>query len=290
MTTTDISPLKTGAAKTANAAGAAVTRALKEASEATGVGFDVLYNIAKRESSFNPDAKAKTSSAAGLFQFIEQTWLGAVKDFGGAHGLAAEAAAITRRPDGKLAVADPARRKEILDLRFDAGKAAALAGELAQTNAAALQQKLGRAVDRAEIYAAHFLGVGGAAKLLNAPSTALAADLLPAAAKANKPVFYEGGAKKTVGDVVASIAKSMNAAAPAAPQGAPDAPSIGELRWAELYPDTARSAYARSAFSALLDGPAPRSTELTPFSMTVLQALDPTRIAETERKRKDAIV
>ncbi len=283
MTTTDISPLKAGA----NAAGAAVTRALKDASEATGVGFDVLYNIARRESSFNPEAKAKTSSAAGLFQFIEQTWLGAVKEFGSAHGLSAEATAITRSADGKLTVADPSRRKEILDLRFDAGKAAALAGELAQSNAAALQQKLGRAVDRAEIYAAHFLGVGGAAKLLKAPASALAADLLPAAAQANKPVFFEGGAKKTVGDVVAAIAKSMNAPAPAP---AEEAPSVGELRWAELFPDTGKSDLTRSAFSALLDTPTRRPQELTPFTMTVLQALDPTRLADADGKRKDAIV
>lgn len=285
MTTTDISPLKAGA----NAA-AAVTRALKDASEATGAGFDVLYNIAKRESSFDPGAKAKTSSAAGLFQFIEQTWLGVVKDYGARHGLGDEAAAITRSADGKFAIGDPARRKEILDLRFDAGKAAALAGELAQANASALQQKLGRAVDRAEVYAAHFLGVAGAAKLLKAPSSALAADLLPAAAKANKPVFYDGGEKKTVGDVVASIARSMNAPTPAASQSSPSSPSVGELRWADLFPETASSALSRSAFSALLSEPSGSSKELTPFSMTVLQALDPTRIAEDSRRRKDEIV
>lgn len=286
MTTTNISPLKVGA----DAAGAAVTRALKDASEATGAGFDVLYNIAKRESSFNPDAKAKTSSAAGLFQFIEQTWLGVVKDYGARHGLAAEADAITRNADGKLSVRDPARRKDILDLRFDAGKAAALAGELAQSNAAALQQKLGRAVDRAEVYAAHFLGVAGAAKLLKAPSSALAADLLPAAAEANKPVFYEGGAKKTVGDVVASIAKSMNAPTPVAPDSAPASPSVGELRWADLFPETTHTDLSRSAFSALLSEPSSEKRELTPFSMTVLQALDPTRIAADGRRRRDSLV
>lgn len=284
MTTTDISPLK------ASGAAAAVTRALKDASAATGVGFDVLYNIAKRESAFDPAAKAKTSSAAGLFQFIEQTWLSAVQDFGARHGLGAEADAITRGADGKLAVADPERRKGILDLRFDAGKAAALAGELAQSNASALQQKLGRAVDRAEIYAAHFLGVGGAAKLLKAPQSALAADLLPAAAKSNRPVFFAGGEKKTVGEVVASIARSMSQATPAAPADATPAPSIGELRWADLFPESAQSGLSRSAFRVMLDTPAERSQELTPFSLTVLQALDPTRIAENDRRRKDALI
>ena len=47
-----------------------------------------LLKTATRESSLNPDAKAKSSSAAGLFQFIEQTWLGLVKSDGPRLGLA----------------------------------------------------------------------------------------------------------------------------------------------------------------------------------------------------------
>ncbi|MFZ1990358.1 MAG: transglycosylase SLT domain-containing protein, partial [Alphaproteobacteria bacterium] len=62
--------------------GDSVTQALAKASRATGVDFSYLLNTAKRESSLNPDAKSKTSSATGLFQFVEQTWLQALK----AHG------------------------------------------------------------------------------------------------------------------------------------------------------------------------------------------------------------
>ena len=48
--------------------------AIKNAAAKTGVNFTYLMEKAAVESSFNPDAKAKTSSATGLFQFIEQTW------------------------------------------------------------------------------------------------------------------------------------------------------------------------------------------------------------------------
>src|SRR5437868_1566523 len=64
-----------------------VTAAIQLASARTGVQFDYLLNQARIESSLNPEARARTSSATGLFQFIEQTWLGMVKQHGAAHGL-----------------------------------------------------------------------------------------------------------------------------------------------------------------------------------------------------------
>lgn len=275
MTITDISPLKSGAQ--------VVNAALRDASAKTGIGFDVLYNIARRESSFDPAAKAKTSSAAGLFQFIEQTWLGAVKDYGAAHGMATEAAAVTKGADGRYRVADPEQRKDILDMRFDAGKASSLAAELAQSNAEKLEKRLGRAVAQVEIYAAHFLGVAGAVKLLEAPSDAKAADLLPTAAKANRPVFYDGGEKRTVGEVVASIAKSMNAAAPRPDAPAGDQPSLGELRWADLFP----AAQDRSVYRAMAGGGGVSdASTLTPFTLSILQALDPTRVVSGEKGKR----
>jgi soluble lytic murein transglycosylase-like protein len=56
-----------------------VETAIRRASNAVGVDFDFLMKTARRESAMNPSAKARTSSAAGLFQFIEQTWLSTVK-------------------------------------------------------------------------------------------------------------------------------------------------------------------------------------------------------------------
>jgi len=188
---------------------ALVTSALKSAGQSTGVSFDFLLKMAQRESSLNPAAKAKTSSAAGLFQFIEQTWLGALKSHGAKHGLGDFAADITRAAGGKYSVADAGRREEILNLRFEPKAAAALAGELANDNKRALETKLGRGVSNAELYTAHFLGAGGAARLLTAGDDAKAAALLPRAAAANRHVFYDGARARSVGEVMASIAKSM---------------------------------------------------------------------------------
>jgi hypothetical protein len=256
----------------ANGGAHAVKAALTRAADATGVDFDVLYNMARRESSLDPDAKAKTSSAAGLFQFIDQTWLGVVKKHGASHGLAEEAAAITRDASGKYVVNDPQKREAILDLRFNPAKAAALAGELVNDNRQGLERRLGRAVNDAEVYAAHFLGTGGAAKLLSASADARAADLLPKAAAANRGVFYDGARARTVGEVIASIEKSMGAAPAAPPKSAPI--------------ETKSASFRETAFSALRVDAHPAPVEKSPPAMTqlllaALQAIDPTRLGES---------
>src|SRR5271163_5022410 len=88
-----------------------VEGAIKRAAAQTGVDFGFLLQTARRESGLNPTAHASTSSAAGLFQFVEQTWLSTVKRFGARHGLGAYAAQVQQGPDGKFHVADPAMRK-----------------------------------------------------------------------------------------------------------------------------------------------------------------------------------
>ncbi len=248
-------------------AAARVSGALKKASASTGVGFDYLYRVAVRESSLNPSAKAKTSSAAGLFQFIEQTWLASVKKFGAKYGLAAEAAQIVKGAGGRYAVADPAQRQAILDLRFDADKAASLAAELAQENKAALETALGRAVDGAELYAAHFLGAKGARALLSAEPGASAAALLPSAAAANRPVFYDGARERTVGEVIDSFRKTIGGAKAA----------ITEIKSAisEGVSAVAGEIFRESAaFGTRAALPGFETKSLSPLVLAVLQAID----------------
>lgn len=194
-----------------------VNGAVKRASASTGARFDFLMKMAARESGFDPSAKAKTSSAAGLFQFIEQTWLSTVKKYGSEHGLGDAAAKINQNADGRYSVANASTRQSILNLRFDPDAASAMAGELANENKSMLESRLGRAVSSADLYTAHFLGPSGAVKLLSAASNVKAADLLPKAAAANHNVFYDGARPKTVGEVAANIAKSMSGATPSAP-------------------------------------------------------------------------
>jgi len=277
-------------AASAASSGAQVTTALKRAGERTGAGFDFLMKTAMRESSLNPNAKAKTSSAAGLFQFIEQTWLGAVKQYGAAHGLAAFAADITQNAEGRYTVASEPRREEILNLRYDANAAAGLAGEIANENRSFLERRLGRAASAADLYAAHFLGPAGAVKLLSGAANAKAADLLPRAAAANHHVFYDGARKKTVGEVVAAIAKSMGGKASTALQitltSAPNSRAerninsesgeYTDFRGERNVSTGAHEAAApRAAFSASSPLPSPFSA----IALSVLQALDPTRLA-----------
>jgi hypothetical protein len=282
----------TDAIHTATAAHTAVSGALKKASEQTGVGFDYLYRVAMRESSLNPSAKAGTSSAAGLFQFIEQTWLSAVKTYGAAHGLGAYAADIAPGQNGKLAVADPARRKEILDLRFDPEKSAALAGELARENKGLLETSLGRAVDAAELYAAHFLGPNGAKKLLSANAGDSAASLLPAAAEANRHVFYDGARARSVSEVVDGFRRTIGAAQEAITTIGDRiekslSPLLRETAGAFIGAPLERRAFSSPARSQDFSTPGFEVKGLSPLVLAVLQALDPREIGRSGDGQRD---
>jgi hypothetical protein len=170
-----------------------VLSGIQQASASTGVDFGFLMAQAAKESGFNPDAKAKTSSASGLYQFVEQTWLSVVRKHGADHGLGDLADKIKIADDGSLKVADRATRKEILDLRRDPTIAAAMAAEHAADNEERLDAKLDRDVQPVDLYLAHFLGLQGAVNFLRAmdadPDQA-AAEVSPRAAAANQAVFY----------------------------------------------------------------------------------------------------
>lgn len=202
----------------------AVEGALRKASQATGVDFDFLVRTAKRESSFNPGAKARTSSAAGLFQFIEQTWLSTVKRHGAKHGMRQVADLISRGADGRWRVTDPDARRAVLNLRFDAQAASLMAGELASDHAAYLRGRTGKEPTAGDLYAAHFLGPAGSAKLIEAMRTSpdrSAASLFPDAASANRSIFYRGGRPATVAEVYANLSRTGGAAPPIASTPAP---------------------------------------------------------------------
>jgi hypothetical protein len=188
------------------AAGSTVTGAIRQASQATGTSFSYLLATAQVESGLNPQAGASTSSARGLFQFVEQTWLGTIKQFGAALGYGRYADAISRTTSGHYQVTDPGLRSQILKLRNNPTANAVMAGAFTKANAAYLAQKLGRAASEGELYIAHFLGAGGAARLISLGASnpnAKAADLFANAAHANPSIFYDRrtGAARTVAQV-----------------------------------------------------------------------------------------
>ncbi|MCB1474277.1 MAG: transglycosylase SLT domain-containing protein [Rhodobiaceae bacterium] len=195
-----------------------VMSALANASARTGIDFDYLVKTAARESAFNPDAKAPTSSATGLFQFIDSTWLGVIRENGTRFGLDEEAAAIEPAGRGRFRVEDPQMRSHILALRNDPEVSALMAGAFTEDNADYLRQAIGRDASEGELYIAHFLGAGGAAQMIRLAESdpgARAADHFPAAAKANKPIFYKRGVARSVGDVYQKlVAKHEHMATP----------------------------------------------------------------------------
>ncbi len=188
-----------------------VAAVVREAAARTGVDFSYLLAQAKVESGLNPSARAATSSARGLYQFTNATWLETVRKHGAEHGLGWAAEAIA----SGAAEAGSAIRQTILGLRDNAEAAALMAGEFARENGAALEAKLGRAVGATDLYMAHFLGAGGASKFLSAmqkaPDTA-AASLFPAAAAANRRVFYAAdGTARSLAQVYARFEAKLSA-------------------------------------------------------------------------------
>ncbi len=171
-----------------------VTNAIAMASRRTGVDFSYLLGQAKIESGLNSNAKAATSSATGLYQFVDQSWLAVVNQHGSEYGLGWAADAISQGSNGRYYVADPELRQQILDLRKHPETASVMAAEHAADNKAYLERRLGREAAPADLYMAHFLGVGGAAKFLSAAASnpnGAAASLFPAAARANRGIFYD---------------------------------------------------------------------------------------------------
>jgi hypothetical protein len=193
-----------------------ITGAIRQAAKTSGISFEYLLTTAKIESNLNPTAQASTSSAKGLYQFIDQTWLGTVKGAGTAAGLGKYADAITQNADGRYEVADPSMRNAIMQLRSDPSASAQMAGAFTRANADHLQNAIGRQPTEGELYMAHFLGSDGASKLIGVAATqpnANAANLFPQAAAANPSIFYDkAGQSRSAADVYAKLSGKFEVA------------------------------------------------------------------------------
>ena len=120
-----------------------VTSAIAASARRTGVDFNYLLGQARIESGLNPQAKAATSSATGLYQFIDQSWLGIIKQHGAENGLGWAANAITRSGN-RWVVSDPNMKSAILSLRSNPEVSATMAAESASDNKTTLESSLGR--------------------------------------------------------------------------------------------------------------------------------------------------
>jgi hypothetical protein len=197
-----------------------IAGAIKQASNTTGTSFEYLLATAKMESDFNPTAGASTSSAHGLYQFIDQTWLGTVKEAGAQLGYGNYADAITKSSSGSYSVSDPAARAAIMKLRDDPVASSAMAAALTQSNSFELTGKIGRRPTDNELYMAHFMGVGGAAKLISSAEDspqASGAALFPNAAAANRSIFFDHSGHAYSVSQVYSVLSSRYASAASSP-------------------------------------------------------------------------
>lgn len=159
----------------------------------SGHSFTAILAQATQESGLDSAAKNSRSSAAGPFQFLESTWLDLFRRHGAAYGQGELASHIQVR-NGVSSVKDPAIRRQILELRHDVDLSAGMAARYLAEGREALEKRLGRPASESESRMAYVLGSGGAAKLIRAAEStpgAVAADLLPSAAKANHNLFHD---------------------------------------------------------------------------------------------------
>src|SRR5215468_3605766 len=183
---------------------AAVTGAIRKAAQSTGTNFDYLLTTAKVESNLDPNTTISTSTATGLFQFLDQTWLGVMKTAGKAFGFGHYADAISQTSSGRYVVEDAALRDEMMKLRKDPAANAVMGGVITQQNTAVLAKRIGRRPTEGELYVAHFFGPHAATRMLqlaaSEPNTDAVA-MFPEAARANRSVFYDrqGNARTIAG-------------------------------------------------------------------------------------------
>ena len=220
------------------AASGSIQSAIALASNRTGIDFDYLLGQAQVESGLNARAAAPTSSARGLYQFIEQSWLAVVKKHGSEHGLGWASDAISRGANGRWTV-DPELRQNVLGLRNDPTAASLMAAEHASDNKSVLEGSLGRTATGTDLYMAHFLGLGGAKQFLSAmqanPDRA-GASMFPAAARANRSIFFApDGSQRSLGEIYNRFAAKLDKGAAAGGATTPASDGLKANPIAALY-------------------------------------------------------
>lgn len=184
-----------------------VVEGVVEAANKTEMDPALLMAIADKESNFRTTAKARTSSASGLFQFVEKTWMKALADFGHRYGYAEEAKAASGE-------APKLPRAKILGLRNDPYLSAAMAAEMLKKDGAKIAEKIGRPLTPGETYLIHFLGPEDTERFMKAMEASphmSAAALLPRPARANKPIFFEQQGRRLKDRTVSEVHEAFEA-------------------------------------------------------------------------------
>ncbi|MGH1369537.1 MAG: peptidoglycan DD-metalloendopeptidase family protein [Maritimibacter sp.] len=163
-----------------------------QVASSTGAGsgaVQALVNqIIKVESGGNATAKNSRSTATGLGQFIESTWLRMMRDY---------------RPD----LARTMSRQELLNLRTDPALSREMVTNLARENESFLRAR-GHQITPGRLYLAHFLGPSGANVALNANANATVLEVMGSGVVNANP-FLRG---KSIADLRAWSDRKMSGA------------------------------------------------------------------------------
>lgn len=172
-----------------------VQQGLTMAAEASGVAATWLAEIANAESGFNPAAKNPNSSATGLYQFTDATWISALR----------KSEKVLKERYGVTQDFSKFTKEQMLAMRADPVLQSVVMGEFTFNNITALEEKLGgQHIGLKDAYLAHVMGVDGAAKLIRAMEVnpnAPAEVLFAKEAKANPALF----AGKSMAEAYATI-------------------------------------------------------------------------------------
>ena len=195
-----------------------VLAAIRLGSLRTGVEFSFLMELAAVESTFDPASKAASSTAAGLYQFKNDTWLDAVRIHGDKYGLGEYVSrieySVSSKGKRRPVIQDPQISRHVLDLRFNPRISALLAAQYVRKNMMRLLFTLDRIPARADLYLTHFLGASGAISFLKAldeDPDRIAGEIFPRAAKRNQKIFLTSTSKpRTVAEVYEVFTRKFN--------------------------------------------------------------------------------
>ncbi len=188
----DMTSRSASSAESAGTQSSAESRRLGMTSGSGSGSSDTSYlkKVAQVESAGKANAKADTSSAAGLFQFTEGTWKQMTKQMGLNYSL---------------------------EDRFDPKKAEEVASYFTKQQRRQLEKGTGKDASDADMYMAHFLGAGGATKFLNAmqkdPNAPASEGADDKALQANRSIFYnKEGQIRTLQEVYNLMSNKINKA------------------------------------------------------------------------------
>ncbi len=190
-----------------------VLHALSVAQQTSAIDPHLLVGIAATESGFNTHARNRHSSAQGLLQFTNATWLTVVRDFGARHGLAQYAAAIDTDRDGRLTVRKSRLRRAILALRDDPVLETVMTAERLERERRGLEARLGHRAEAADLYFLHLLGPSGASHFLKVMAAHPDASSLATVGSVGAPnagLFIRNGRPLSVAAAYASLQHVLN--------------------------------------------------------------------------------